>query len=187
MNARAVGGALSLAALVGGCVTGTGADPGNDFMTRAHKANEYRWIADVTADGGTAECGKFFQRATVRIKDNVLTIWPYTGYQGQEYDLDLKGISPDGSGRVESSFAEDQTAAGQPIMHKTTFHLDPGVGPRRMIQHSNYFDRCSWTWTPEPYEPTGPITPQGPGRKPATAPGTTPTTVYEAPTTGRGQ
>jgi hypothetical protein len=178
-------GAVSLATLLGGCVP-----EGNDFMTRAHKANEYRWIADITADGGTAECGEYFQRATVRIKDNVMTIWPYTGYQAQEYELSLKDLSPDGSGRIESSFAEDQTAAGKPIMHKTTFHLDPGVGPRRMIQHSNYVDRCSWTWTPEPIVPTGAVIPVSPAdqkSKPVNKPGSAPYTVYEAPTTGRGQ
>ena len=31
-------------ALLCGCVA-----TGNDFMTRAHKGNEYRWIADITA------------------------------------------------------------------------------------------------------------------------------------------
>lgn len=180
MTMRTTYGAMSVAALLlGGCLA-----DGNDFMTRAHKANEYRWIADITADGGTSECGAFFQRATLRIKDNVLTIWPYTGYQSQEWALDLKGLNPDGSGRVENVFAQDETASRQPIMHKTTFHFDPGVGPRRMIQHSNYIDRCSWTWTPEDVTPTGAIKPSEPAAPGANKPANAPSggsTVFEVP------
>jgi hypothetical protein len=176
-------GAVPLAsALLCSCVTG------NDFMTRAHKANEYRWIADITADGGGYECGAFFQRATVRIKDTVMTIWPYSGYLSESYSLDLKGLNADGSGRVESTFAEDETTSGKPIMHKTTFHFDAGVGPRRMIQHSNYVDRCSWTWTPEDVQPTGAIItspPAAPGvDQPSSKPSNAPVTVFQ-PTVGR--
>ncbi len=159
-------------------------------MTRAHLANEFRWIADVTKDGGGADCGGFFTRATVRIKNDVMTIWPYVGYQSQEYALSLKGLNPDGSGRIESIFAEDETTAGKPIMHKTTFHLDAGVGPRRMVQHSNYIDRCSWTWTPEPVQPTGAVIPVPPADQngtPATKPGGAPYTVFEPTTMGHGQ
>jgi hypothetical protein len=180
MSKSAIVGAVSAAALVGACVP-----DGNDFMTRAHHANEVRWVADIVNDGG-ADCpGRAFDRATIRIKGDVMTIWPYTGYMSEEYALSLKTLNPDGSGRIETAFGEDEDAAGKTMSHKMTFHLDPGVGPRRMIQHTNYIDRCSWTWTPEDVKPTGAIKADDPKAKPTTPPDTTPTVFSETPNTSR--
>ena len=146
MKAETMVAALLVTGLAaGGCMQ-------NEFMARGvHYPGEYKWIAIIMPTGG-ADCsgGKGFGHATMRIKDSVLTIWPEFGYQHEGWRLDISKLNADGSGRVESSFAEDQAIQGRdshPILHKSTFHFDPGVGPRRMIQHSNYIDRCSWEWS----------------------------------------
>jgi hypothetical protein len=121
----------------------------NKFMSKPpSKPNEYKWVAIIQKeDGTTSECAATHRRVTIKIKDNLLTIFPYYGYQRLEYSADLSGLKPDGSGSAFlKNDAEQENADTGMNGHLT---IDPGVGPSHMKLTSRYVDYCKYSIDPE--------------------------------------
>jgi hypothetical protein len=135
-------------ALVMGAMLSAGCDQ-NKFMSKPPShPNEYKWVAIIQKqDGTTSECEATHRRVTMKIKDNLLTIWPYYGYQQLMYSADLSKLNPDGSG---SAFLEKDAvweSADTGMVGHITF--DPGTGPRHMKLTSRYVDYCKYSIDPE--------------------------------------
>ncbi len=117
----------------------------NKFMASAGKAGDVRWAALVTEVDGI-KCGHTFQHVTIRIRDNMLTLYPYYGYQRVLYTADLKTLNADGSGRVVATKDTDQEAEG--FGDNAHFTFDPGAGPRHIKVTSRYEDYCKYSIDP---------------------------------------
>ena len=121
----------------------------NKFMSKPpSKPDEYKWVAIIyKEDGAMSDCAKTYRRVTIKIKDNVLTIFPYYGYQRATYTADLSSLNPDGSGAVFLKKDSEQEDEG--VGENAHLTISAGVGPRHMKLTSRYGDYCKYTIDPE--------------------------------------